>query len=304
MTYANAYAYVARALSSYSSNDTDRTDSAKDAIAAAIAEWNVRRDWNFLRMDTRNGFSVAACTLASGTLTTSTAHGFAGVNPTQTATGATIGTVTVTTVNSTTSLTVTGGVNNGPESMTFSADIPVVSGTDEYNFPSDIKRAYSVRLIGSYERPLSYRDQRFIDRVYFNQSAQNRVPYFYNTFNDDTYSAGKQYGKLRLFPSPGSDDTCRVKYFKNIATPSADADVLEVPDRMVYGLLTLARYYYLMGYDAETQRLAHLERRAEFLFNRAQRDDRMITQDKDLVAVPYHEWGAYVLPQFDDQATY
>ena len=287
MTYANAYAYVARALGR--STDADRTATAQDAIAAAIEEWNLRRDWRFLVMDTRNGFTVAACTNSAGTLTTSTSNGFAGVNIGQTAVGSTIGTVTVTAIASTTSLTVTGGASAGPETLTFSADIPVIVGTDLYNLPSTMKRIYSVRTLTN-ELPLTWRDQRYIDRVYPNQTTQN-LPAFYNAFNDATFTQSRQGGRIRLFPIPSTADTLRVRYIRPIVQSTADADLLDMPDRYVYAVLELAKYYFLKNFDAETARLGEIKERSEFLYKKAEYDDRSASIDRDLVMIPYREWG-------------
>lgn len=296
MILTDAKTYVARALSG--SSDTERLAQAQDSIAAAIEEWNLRNDWSFLLQDTSGGFTVAACTLLTGTLTTTTTNGFAGVNVGQTATGPTIGTVTVTAINSVTSLTVTGGVDNGPESLTFSADIPVVSGTDTYNLPYPIRRPYSARMLVS-PRRLEYREQAQIDRA-FNNLTIGADPSIYNLFNSTAYSASRPNGKIRLFPIPNSADTLRVRFFTNILLPSTGSDPMVIPDRYLYALLELAKYYFLKDLDSENPRTGELKERGEALLRKAVWDDRKGGIDNDMALVPMIDHGVYRQVDSDD----
>ena len=288
-TYTDSQTYVARILGA--SGNAVQLAAAADAILAAIQEWNLRHDFSFLRMDTSNGFTVAACTLLTGTLTTTTTNGFAGVNIGQTAVGATIGTVTVTAIGSTTSLTVTGGTNNGPETLTFSADIPVIAGTDTYNLPSPFGRPYTARLLTN-EWSLTFKDQRELDRAFQSQST-NATPFFYNLFNTASFSTGRQNGKIRLFPIPGHTDTLRVRYYRPIAEPSAGGDNLDVTDQYVYALLELARYYYLKDHDSESSRLAETKERAELMFRQVVSRDQQGSEDNEIVLVPQMEHGPH-----------
>lgn len=289
ITRLNANTYIARALSG--SSDTERLAAAQEALFAAIQEWNLRNDWSFLLMDTSGGFTVAACTLATGTLTTSTSDGFAGVNIGQTATGSTIGTVTVTAIGSTTSLTVTGGSDAGPETLTFSADIPIRSGEDTYNLPTPVKRPYSVRLLTNNKR-LDYKEQRHIDREFADLSIGGE-PVYYNMMNESAFSVGRQNGVLRVFPIPSGSDTARARYFRPIEEPGADGTNLLLPDRYVYALLELGRYYFLKNLDSENPRTGETKERAEFLLRKAIADDREQTGDNDMTLVPYIEWGRH-----------
>jgi hypothetical protein len=296
MIRSDAKTYVARALSG--SSDSERLAQAQDSISAAIEEWNLRNDWSFLLQDTSGGFTVAACTLLTGTLTTTTTNGFAGVNVGQTATGTTIGTVTVTAINSVTSLTVTGGADNGPESLTFSADIPVLAGVDTYNLPYPIRRPYGARLITN-PRRLEYREQSQIDRA-FNNLTIAADPSIYNLFNSTAYSATRPNGKIRLFPVPGRSDTLRVRYFTNILLPAADGDTMVIPDRYLYSLLELGKYYFLKDLDSENPRTGELKERSESLLRRAIWDDRKGGIDNDMTLVPLIDHGVYRQVDSDD----
>lgn len=291
MIFSDAYAYVARALSR--STDTDRQESAKDAIKAAVQEWNLRRDWKFLLLDTSNGFTVAGCSAVSppsAQILTTVSNGFVGVNINQTVsgTGITAGS-TVVSIDSGTQITISTTSSVVAITLTFGADIPVRVGVDTYNLPTPIKRAHSVRLITN-ERTLTWKDMREIDRVYLSQTGESG-PRYYNHFNDESFTTARQYGRLRLFPIPGFVDTCRVRYHRPIAEPSADADILDMPDRYVYSLLTLARYYFLILFDSEMSRVGEHKERAEMLFRSAVKDDQSASIDRDVVMVPYIDWG-------------
>jgi hypothetical protein len=289
MTRTDAKTYIARALSG--SSETEQLAHAQDALFAAIQEWNLRHDWSFRLMDTSGGFSVATCTLTGTALTTSATNGFAGVNIGQTATGATIGTVTVTAIVSSTAVTVSGGSDGGPETLTFSADIPIIAGTDTYNLPSPVKRPYSARLVTS-NRNLDYKEQRTIDREYTNLSVGG-TPYCYNLFNSMAFSTSYQNGKIRVFPVPSDADTLRARFHTPIPEPGGESAVLEVLDRYVYALLELGRYYFLKNSDSENPRTGEYKERGEFLLRKAISDDREGTHDNDMVMVPYIEWGRH-----------
>lgn len=277
MLRSEAVTYIARALSG--SSDTDRQAQALDSLSAAVAEWNIRHDWSWLLMDTSGGFTVAACTNAAGTLTTSTTDGFAGVNVGQTATGSAIGTVTVTAVNSTTSLTVTGGASAGPETLTFSANIPVRAGTDSYRLPTPVKRIYSVRTTLN-PQPLEFKEQREIDRMFSDLTAGG-IPYYYNIFNTVAFGTTTQNGRIRLFPIPSGADTLIVRYHKPIEVPADASDTLVVPDRYLYALLELGRYYFLHDLDTENPRTGEAKDKSEFMLRKCIRDDMRSTGDND-----------------------
>jgi hypothetical protein len=298
MLYSAAYAFVARAMSRGS--DTDRTASAKDAIAEAIETWNLRRDWRFLAMDTRNGFSVTACTVGSLGATHAT-NGFAGVNIGQTVTSSNAADFVTPTNRTITAVAADGssvswavasdGAGGSGRTLTFSADIPMISGTDLYNLPTAIKRIYDVRLLIN-ERPLAWKDERMLDRIFLTRSS-SVMPAFYNNYNDGSFSTVKEYGRIRLSPIPSVADTIRVKYHRLISQPSSDSDLIDMPARYVYSMLTMARYYFMLNYDAENPRTATFGARAEDLFRKCTFDDQSGSVDRDVVGTPYIEWGMY-----------
>lgn len=300
--YSDSKIYVARILGA--SNDTTQLAAAGEAISAAIQEWNLRHDFSYLLMDTSGGFSVAACANTGGAVTTSTANGFAGVNVGQTFTisdGSPAGTYTVSAITSTTAITVTGGGGNfSAETLVFSADIPVVAATDTYNLPSPIGRPYSARILSN-PRTLLFKEQREIDRIFYSQTS-NTTPFWYNLYNSTSFTTGRQNGKIRLFPTPSTGDTLRVRYYRPIAEPASDSDNLDVPDTYVYALLELARYYFLKDHDSETTRLQETKERAELQFRQVIARDEQGTEDKDMCLIPQMESGGSAILDPTDPA--
>jgi hypothetical protein len=276
------------------SGDTVQLAAAADAILEAIEEWNIRHDFSYLLMDTSGGFSVASSTIAVDgiTVTTSVANGFAGVNVGQTVTGSGVpASTTVASITSTTVIVLSAASTPATVTLTFGADIPVISGTDTYNLPSPIGRPYSARLLTN-EDTLLYKEQREIDRSYEIQSHSG-TPIFYNLFNSSSFSTGRQNGKVRLFPIPGSTDTLRVRYYRPIAQPSSGSDNLDVPDPYVYALLALAKYVFLRDHDAETTRLQEVKERAEIQFRAVVARDEQRTEDNDMALVAQMEHSSF-----------
>ena len=240
MLNSEAKIYVARSMGN--SPYSDELSAAGDALNAAIQEWNLRHDWKSHLMDTRNGFTVALCstTGASTTVTTTTTHGFAGVNVGQTiaGTGITPGT-TVSSINSTTSIVISVAATLTDITLTFTGEIPIIAGTTVYNLPTPFKRAYSARLMTD-ARVLVWKDWRYIDRG-FGDITTPTTPVFYTAYNPDAFTTGRQNGKVEVFPVPAGTDTMRVRFYRPIQESTTDANNLDVIDRYVYALLTMAR---------------------------------------------------------------
>lgn len=168
-------------------------------------------------------------------------------------------------------------------------NINFIAGTATYQLPSTIREPYDARLITSQKRQLQYVEQRDLDRVVYDQTLRG-VPYYYNLFRGnnafDASDPDSQAGFIRVWPIPNYTTTSTtgelyVKYYRVIAEPTADVDTLDVPDRYVRALLTMAKYYYLVDKDAESARTEHHRAMSEQLFRWAERDDQEI-QDDDL----------------------
>lgn len=299
LSYTNAQTNVARILGA--SGDTVQLAAAADSLLEAIQEWNIRHDWSYLLMDSSNALSITGCTsdgLTPATITTTVPNGFAGINIGQTITNSALATSTVVSITSTTVIVLAGALATGSGTMSFSANIPMIAGTDTYNLPSPIGRPYSARTLAN-EQTLTYKEQREIDRVYLIQSS-NRTPVFYNLFNTASFSTTRQNGKIRLFPIPSAGDTLLVRYYRPIAEPTSGSDNLDVPDQYVYALLALAKYFFLRDHDAESARLQEVKERAELQFRQVVARDEQRTEDNDMGLVPQMDHNSYRNLDSDD----
>lgn len=285
MTRLQAKQYIARALGA--EGNTTQLAAAQDALFASIEEWNLRRNWNFLRMDTADGFSVLLCTsdgLTPATITTTTPNGFAGVNIGQTVTNSASATSTVASITSTTVIVLAGALATGSGTMRFSADIPIRVGFDTYNLPSPFKQPLVCRIVSGNERTLDWLDMRTIDKMFQNQQL-TQLPVFYNLFNQSTFTETRQNGKIRFFPVPDSIENARVRYFRPISQPSGDGVNLDLPDRYIYAMLELGRWHYLKNHDSETERLSQTYGKAKELFQWCASDDEGESLDRDIVLI-------------------
>lgn len=285
LTRLQAKQFIARALGA--EGNATQLSAAQDALFAAIEEWNLRRSWNFLKMDTSDGFSVLLCTSDGGTpatITTTTTDGFAGVNIGQTITNSALATSTVASITSTTVIVLAGALATGSGTMAFSGDIPITASSDTYNLPTAFKQPYVCRIVSGNERTLDWMDQNVIDKMFQNQ-AMTQTPAFYNLFNKSTFSQTRQNGKIRFFPFPATSETARVRYFRPIAQPSADGTFLDLPDRYTYALLELGRWHYLKNHDAEIERMNQTYEKAKELYQFCAADDEGESLDRDVVLV-------------------
>lgn len=178
--------------------------------------------------------------------------------------------------------------------------IAIAAGQQNYQLPTALREPYDARLIVTNKRSLQYIEQRDIDRVIRDQTVTG-VPVYYNLFRgSNDFAAGtpaSQAGWIRLYPTPNYNQAgdLYVKYYRTISQPALDTDYVDMPDRYIYSLLTMAKYYFLVDKDAESARTDHHRQMADKLFAECERDDQEY-QDDDLALkaqVEYgHAWGA------------
>lgn len=271
MTFASAKTYVAKILGGQ--NDANMLTASADAINAVAARWNNDKDWTFLLKDTATTFSVASCIVTGSTSVAPTTPGdLDGVNIGATVTGGSpISPQAGTTVIAYTrdsrgriaTLTLSLPASNGTGTLTFSGDIPLISGTQEYNLPNDFGRPYSARLITN-KRPLEYIKYREVNRKVADQTASG-VPSHYTSYNPVS-TATQQHTRLRLFRIPSNSDTLRVQYYRSINTAETNIDVI---DDFLYVFLDEARIQLLKSKNAGDDRLPALQ--------------VLLKEDKDLI---------------------
>lgn len=156
--------------------------------------------------------------------------------------------------------------------LTILASIPVVSSTNEYTL-TGAKAVYSARLTGS-QRTLKYVRLRDIDRAIRDQETPDS-PTHYTVLEN-----AADVVTIRIFPIPNMSDTLLVKAYAAITVPSADGDILDVPDRRLPLVLAIATYFYLANRDAENPRTAFWKSEAGELLTEAIADEQ-VKPDED-----------------------
>lgn len=252
MTVVNAKTYVARIVGGAQSQQS--LDLAAEAILRSYQDWENAKFWQFLLKDTSLTTSVSGCSVTSGSaiVNAPSAGAFDFVNVGQTVTIAATDIATLpaaTTVASitrgsdgvVTSITLSAnfsGTNDASSTLTFSADIPVLVGVDEYNLPSDFNGAYSARLTLDPKGPLQYIDQKLWDRIQNDHSVQLPVDGYttYNPVSAMTQNFGTY--RLKLFGNPDSVNLIRLRYYRRFITSGTTIDV---PDEFLYKFLDYAR---------------------------------------------------------------
>jgi len=254
MTLVNAKTYVARVIGGAA--DPNVQALAAEAIQRAYLEWETNKFWRFLQKDTTLTTAVTGVTATQSVAVvnapTTGAFDFVNVGQTVTISAGTATLAADTTVSSytrgsdgvITSITLSnsfGGTTNVNATLTFSANIPILQGTQEYNLPADFSAPFSARLLTT-PRTLTWRDQRYWDRMIVNQATQGTPAEYttYNPYSDLTQNYGTTHLKFDVIPS--SADTLILRYYRKFNTT---ATTLDIPDAYLYHFLDTARRFIL-----------------------------------------------------------
>jgi len=308
LSLANAKISVARTIGGQ--NDADQIAAAGDAITFALNEWNWRHNWRFLLMDNDQTITLPSTITSSGTtLTTSTTDGFKNVyagnriwdvGKTPTATDGTFFSAN-TTISSKTSNTVivlnqaVKSAMDGDDPAWTDGRIAIIAGQSVYNLPHPMKRPYTARLI-SHNRALVYDEMRTIDRSVRNIETQGAVTH-YTMYGDKTQAAQgfsssslvdrAGWIKLMAVPDYSASNELLLRYYRPI---NVAATTIDLPERYIYSMLNLAKYYYLVDKDAESARTQEHKQRGEASLRQAIADDVGI-EDRDVVLVSQMDYG-------------
>jgi len=104
-----------------------------------------------------------------------------------------------------------------------SAAIPTQATVATVALPTDFWKTYNARKSDSIDYTLTTLQQGVQDRMFQSQANITGFPYVFtirNTFRD---------GTVQLFPVPDGVYQIKIRYFKLIVRPSADSDVLDMP---------------------------------------------------------------------------
>jgi len=222
------------------SGDPEMTTRAHYSLRAAFQHFGGRYDWNFLRDEGTPAqvipaFLVGGVSASAGQVSAAcpAAHGI-NVHDLISASGFLVGTRVTATAASGFGFTapITG----------FSAGVAVFTATatrDSYDLPSNYRRIYGVRLLGS-QKPLGYATRRIYDRVATDEFSPS-TPVAY-----DLFPVGRQ-GKIRLLPPPSTNDVLQVRYSRrfSIASASGASTALDIPEDYEGYVIAWAKWHFL-----------------------------------------------------------
>lgn len=293
-----AKTYIARIIGG--AGDAGVLDMAEEALQKGYSEWQTARNWEGLLKDDTLGFTVAGLTTISDTLAPTVAGDFDGVN---------IGvTVTLSVVSGTPALTTgttvknylrnsTGGVatiiltnaitGSGTYSLTFTGDIPIIQGIQDYNLPPDFFRAYTARLISNKQWPVDFVRPRYWNKRTINDQVQGVVEAYtiFNSISSNTQGNGTK--RLRVYRIPASADILRLTYYRMF---NVLADPIDMEDDFLYKFLDFCSAILLDRKRAQDNPSGYM---AEVMSNMqaAMVADEETTEDEDIRLISQMEMG-------------
>ena len=104
-----------------------------------------------------------------------------------------------------------------------SSPITTSQGTSTYSIPSDFWKVYNARKSNDVDFQLDVMRQKSFDSVFLSQRLITGQPYIMvikNTFRD---------GTVTLFPTPDGVHAIPINYYKLIAKPTSNEDLLDMP---------------------------------------------------------------------------
>jgi len=130
-----------------------------------------------------------------------------------------------------------------------------------------LKKVHTVQTLEPRMQKLTFmRSRTFVWAV--GDHAETGEPTHYSIIENSNQNT------IRVWPTPTETTTLYVRYYEEIAEPSQDEDVIDVPTRFLNGLLALAKYHYLIDKDTENPRLSVYETLSAKLLRKAIRDDK------------------------------
>lgn len=302
MTVVNARRYVSRIIGGEASQEA--LDMADEAILRGYQDMQAKKFWRFLLKDTTLATSVASCNCSSGSATVSapSTGAFDFVNVGQTVTVGAGDTVTLaadTTVSAVTrnsdgtvaSITLSnafGGTNDTSTTLTFSANIPIRQGSNDYALPTDFYAPFTAQF-QTVPRNLIWRDQRYWDRVQVNQSIEGTPSEYttYNPYSDLTQNFGTTRLKFDVIPS--SADTLLLRYYRRFNTTGTNIDM---PDDLLYQFLDYCRSLLLTTKKAQDDPAGFAAHAGGAVQGAAESDDEPTDDnDTDLYMKSQYEMG-------------
>lgn len=251
ITLVNAKIYVARIIGG-GANSQESLDMAGESILRGYQDWQNKKFWRFLLKDTSNTTAVTGVTATGASAVVNApstgALDFVNVGQTVTIAAGTATLVAGTTVSSFTrntdgtiaSITLSnsfGGSTNANATLTFSVNIPITVGTNDYNLPNDFNAPFSALTLTN-KFTLTWRDQRWWDRTITDQTVRGRPTDYttYNPYSELTQNFGTH--RLKFDRAPDTADTLLLRYYRGFNPSSTNIDM---PDEFLYQFLDYCR---------------------------------------------------------------
>lgn len=158
------------------------------------------------------------------------------------------------------------------------SDITLVAGTSDYALPTPFKDPLSLVLVSPELRTLTYVPRGTWDPIV--QRTAIGGTWFYTNF------AQGLTNMVQLLDAPDAAGTMELRYYRPIAKPIEDTDVLDVlPGPMEVALLARAQVWVATWKGLRSERLMFMEGRAQKLFAEAKGDD-----------VSHADWTPQLIP--------
>lgn len=307
LTLVNAKLYVARVMGGGSSQES--IDAAAEAILRGYQDWQAQKSWRFLLKDTGQTTVVTGVNAvgAAATVSPPSVGAFDFVNLGQevtiaagTATLAAGTTVTVITkgtdgvVTQITLSNVFGGTTNANATLTFSANIPITAGVNEYNLPLDFNTAVTARFIDVNKRTLVWRHQEYWDRIQSDQTVRGLPQEFttYNRFSELSQNFGETLLKFDYIPDAA--DTMMLRYFRKFNSTGTNIDM---PDEILYKFLDYCRSLLLEAKRAQDDPGGYRDSVLDSMAQAEQNDEQRNSEDDaDNSIKSQYEMGPAVRP--------
>jgi len=301
MTLVNAKIYVARVLGGAQNQEV--IDMAAEAILRGYQDWQAQRFWRFLLKDTSIATAVSGITAtgASASVTAPSTGAFDFVNVGQTVTistgtatlaaDTTVSSVTRNTSGVVTAITLSnafGGTTNSSATLTFSADIPVIAGSNDYALPNDYNASATARLLTN-PVTMAWRTPEYWDRLQPDDTLQGTPSEFttYNPYSPLTQNFGDT--RLKFDKVPAQNDTLRLRYFRRF---TVDGTNIDMPDEVLYKFLDYCRSLLLEAKRAQDDPAGYRSSVLDSMKQAEQNDDQPNSESdaEECIKSQYEMW--------------
>src|SRR6267142_2671916 len=298
ITVVNAKIYITRIIGGAASQEA--IDMAGEALIRGYQDWQGKKYWRFLQKDTSAATAVSGVTATSGQAVVNApstgAFDFVNVGQTVTISAGTATLAAGTLVSSYSrnsdgtiaSITLSnniGGSTNASATLTFSANIPITDGTNDYNLPNDFNAPFTARLTVT-PRPLTWRDQRYWDRTIIDQTVRGTPSDYttYNPYSELTQNFGTTH--LKFDHIPDAADVLALRYYRKFLTTGTNVDM---PDEFLYQFLDYCRNLLLEAKRAQDDPQAYAQSVKEAAEGAAETDEQP-TDDDDADQCMKSQW--------------